>query len=108
MSAVQLTLFAHQTLAGEPYQHIRMVLTSPDQVIEPADLQGVELPSGIRFDQGIVLEGRGPIWLYSTLTHLCHPAVWVACYDPRLAGAVVTQSHVHAVAVGQVLKLELP
>lgn len=108
MLAVQLTLFAHQTLTGDAYQHLRLALVSPEQVIEPADLKSVELPPTVRFDQGIVLEGRGPIWLYSYLTHLCHPAQWVGCYDPRLAGAVVTQSHMRGVSVGQVLKLELP
>jgi CRISPR-associated protein Csx3 len=108
MTAIQLTLFAHQTLAGESYQHVHIELVSPDHVIEPANQQGVELPSSIQYDRGIVLEGRVPVWLYSYLTHLCHPAVWVGCYDPRLAGAVVTQSHVHGVTVGQVLKLDLP
>jgi CRISPR-associated protein Csx3 len=108
VAAIRLTLLEHQTLQGLPYQHIHICLTSPDQVIEPGDLAGISLPENIRFDQGIILEGRAPIWLYSYLTHVCHPAVWVGCYDPRLAGAVVTQSHVHSVSVGQVLALKLP
>jgi CRISPR-associated protein Csx3 len=75
MTVIQLTLFAHQTLAGESYQHIRIELVSQDHVIEPSDLQGIELPQSIHYDRGIVLEGRAPVWLYSYLTHLCHPAV---------------------------------
>jgi CRISPR-associated protein, Csx3 family len=47
------------------------------------------------FSQGIVIEGRGAIWLYGYLVHECHPAAWVGCYDPRLDGAVVVATHKH-------------
>ena len=53
---------------------------------------------------GIVISGRGPIWLYSYLCHLLHPFRWVACFDPRL-GAVVVQSHGPEVRVGDVIEL---
>jgi CRISPR-associated protein Csx3 len=108
MSAIALSLFQHQTLAGLPYQHLRIEIMTPDKVIEPQDMQSLALPEGICLEQGVVLEGRAPIWLYGYLVHECHPAAWVGCYDPRIAGAVVAQSHIHGISVGQVLPLALP
>ncbi len=107
MSSIQLILTPHQTQAGIDYQHLRIQITSPDGVIEPQDLTGLALPEGIQWRQGIVIEGRAPVWLYGYLVHQCHPAAWVGCYDPRL-GAIVVASHTHEMSVGQVLALNLP
>ena len=108
MSAVQLEFISDQMQSGLAYQLLRLRLLPPDGVIQPSDLQGLELPEGLKLSQGIVLEGRGPIWLYGYLVHLCHPAAWVGCYDPRLEGAVVVETHTPGVAVGQVIALTLP
>ncbi len=46
------------------------------------------------------------VWLYAALVHHFHPAAWVATFDPRLAGGVVTQRHVHlAPPIGEVISL---
>ncbi len=108
MQAIQLTLYPHQTQEEVPYQHLRVQITTDDGLIEPSDLKGLKLPEGIDFSQGVVIEGKGPIWLYAYLVHECHAAAWVGCYDPRLKGAVVAEAHTRDVSVGQVLKLELP
>jgi CRISPR-associated protein Csx3 len=71
-------------------------------VVELANLTSLSLPSGMDFKKGVVITGRGPIWLYATLTHLCHSFVWVATYDPRI-GAIVVQSHSKEVSVGDVI-----
>ncbi|NER07004.1 MAG: CRISPR-associated protein Csx3 [Okeania sp. SIO3C4] len=107
MTAIQLNLISHQTTDGMPYQHINIEITNADGIIEPADLKGLKIPSNIQWQQGVVIEGRAPIWLYAYLVHECHPAAWVGCYDTRL-GAVVVSTHTHAVTVGSVLTLELP
>ena len=107
MNAIELEVIPHQTQSGKPYQHLHIQITTKDGNIIPGDLKGLELPQGIDFTQGIVIEGKGPIWLYGYLVHECHPASWVGCYDPRL-GAVVVASHTHDVSVGEVLKLDLP
>jgi len=107
MNPIQLQVIPHHSLEGLPYQHLHFQITTDDGVIAPADIQGLKLPEGIVFNQGIVIEGKGPIWLYAYLVHECHPAAWVGCYDPRL-GAVVVATHTHEVRVSQVLKLELP
>jgi CRISPR-associated protein Csx3 len=108
MSPIQLALIPHQTQDDRAYQHLKIFLQATDGVISPEDLKGLQLPESIQFSEGIVIEGRGPIWLYGYLVHLCHPSAWVACYDPRLAGAVVVQTHTKGVSVGSVIPLSLP
>jgi CRISPR-associated protein Csx3 len=70
-------------------------------VITPQEVFSVELPQ-VPFQKGVVISGRGPIWLYGRLIHHFHPAKWVAVYDPRL-GAVVVQSHTPEVKEGDVI-----
>lgn len=108
MTAIKLELIPHKTLNGLSYQHLRITLTSPEGVIEPKDLQGLQLPPQLQSTQGVVLEGKAPIWLYAYLTHECHATAWVGCFDPRLGGAVVVETHSRDVRIGQVLPLELP
>jgi CRISPR-associated protein Csx3 len=102
MPPIHLTLTSQKTATGLTYQQLHIQITTADGIVEPANLRGVQLPEGIVWSQGIVVEGRAPIWLYSYLVHQCHSAAWVGCYDPRL-GAVVVATHTHAVAIGQVL-----
>ncbi|NJK76907.1 MAG: CRISPR-associated protein Csx3 [Microcoleus sp. SU_5_6] len=108
MSAIELKLIPHQTQDGLAYQHLRLQITTQDGIITPADLKGLKLPENVQYSQGIVLEGRGAIWLYGYLVHECILQRGVGCYDPRLDGAVVVATHKHEVSIGQVLKLNLP
>lgn len=73
-------------------------------VIEPKDLADVKLPQ-LTFTKGVVLSGRGPVWLYAYLNHILHPTPWVACFDPRLGGAVVVQSHTKKQNIGDIVKV---
>jgi CRISPR-associated protein Csx3 len=52
--------------------------------------------------RGIIFSGRGPVWGYAMMLHASHPTPWTATADPRL-GAVVVQSHVLLLHVGQVI-----
>lgn len=115
MAPIQLMRSAKQTATGLSYQHLTIHITTADGLIEPGDLAKVSLPSEMVWSQGVVLEGRAPIWLYSYLIHQCHAAAWVACFDPRLGdgkantgGAVVVATHSRQVTVGQVLVVTLP
>ena len=71
----------------------------PNEVCEPADLKGLELPDGLDTTKGIVLSGRAPIWLFACLVHQAHIYKWVGTFDPRLevdgvkGAAVVVESH---------------
>lgn len=57
--------------------------------------------------KGVILSGRGPIWLYCFLTHYYHPTKFIATYDPREGGAVIVESHSPEYKVGEVLKIEV-
>lgn len=77
-----------------------------DGVCTPADLRELTLPR-IRSSKGVVLSGRGPIWLYARLVHEYHPTAWVGTYDPRLEGAVVVAAHVPGMHVGDVVPVKV-
>ncbi len=67
-----------------------------DGILTPSDLVNLSPPDPVANNfahKGIVLSGRGPLWLYGFLVHLHHPTKWVATYDPRLEGSVVVASH---------------
>lgn len=73
------------------FQILHFVLTG-NGVLEPHSLQGLQLPP-LDYRRGVLLSGKGPVWLFAYLAHLCHPAAWVAIFDPRLGGVVV-QNHI--------------
>lgn len=59
--------------------------------IKPEELKNLEVPS-VNPRKGVVISGKGPIWLHCFLVHKYHYTPFVAIYDPRI-GAVVVQSH---------------
>ena len=59
----------------------------------------------LKMNKGIVISGRGPIWLYAFICHKLHPSKWLAVFDPRL-GAVVVQSHTPEVKEGGIVKID--
>ncbi|MCW5968921.1 MAG: CRISPR-associated protein Csx3 [Blastocatellales bacterium] len=75
-------------------------------IADPAELADLALPAGVDWRKGVILNGRAPIWLYTNLTHQCHPAVWVAVMDPRLGAIVIEAHHPKAPRVGSVIALE--
>jgi len=74
----------------------------PQGTIEPKDLKTVTVLR-INCKKGVIISGRGPIWLHSYLAHEYHPCLWVAHYDPRV-GAVVVQSHTPDVKMGDIVE----
>ncbi len=77
-----------------------------DGPISPDQLPGLlEMAPAVDPTGGVVISGRGPIWLHSALAHHYHPTRWVAHYDPRLGGAVVVQTHHPSMRVGQVVRI---
>lgn len=59
-------------------------------------------PPEVDATRGVILSGRGPVWLFGYLIHHYHPTAWIATFDPRLGGGVVVASHVKGVKVGDV------
>lgn len=104
-SGVALALGDRQYVNSLSFQVLTIHLTRSDRLIEPHDLAQLSLPSGIDTSGGVVLYGRAPIWLYSFLVHELHPTAWVACYDPRLPGAVVVATHSRQTRIGEVIPL---
>ncbi|CDM96621.1 MAG: CRISPR-associated ring nuclease Crn3/Csx3 [Limnospira sp. PMC 1291.21] len=104
--AIKLTLSQSRSVQGLSYQILSIELVTKDRLISPEDLRDQNLPAHIDYKGGIVISGRGPIWLYGYLIHELHPAAWVACYDPRL-GAVVVATHSRQTQVGQVLSIDV-
>jgi CRISPR-associated protein Csx3 len=73
--------------------------------IKPAELEALELPAQLNFNQGIVLFGQAPIWLFAHLVHQCHPAPWIATYDIRSRTAVVVKSSIASPQVGDIISV---
>ncbi len=85
------------------YEEFTLVDFKFDGVLTPEDLKKLKPPE-VRLDKGVVISGRGPIWLYGYLIHHYHPAKWVATYDPRLGGGVVVMSHDPKVREGDIIR----
>lgn len=82
--------------------------TIKNGALDPSILQQLQAPDPVQNQfahKGVILSGRGPIWLYGFLVHYYHPTRWVATYDPRLQAAVVVESHDPAVGVGDLIAL---
>ena len=88
------------------YDNFTLVEFRLGEPITPDQLPHLlEMAPDVDPTKGVVISGRGPIWLHSALAHLYHPTRWVSHYDPRLSGAVVVQTHDPAVRVGQVIEV---
>lgn len=74
-------------------------------VMTPSELASIQPPT-IPGNQGVILSGRGPVYLFAFLTHFYHPTQWVACFAPAEGGGVVVESHYKGVAVGEIVPLE--
>lgn len=77
-----------------------------DDPIQPELLRDIQVPK-VDPSKGIVLSGRGPIWLYCFLTHHYHTTKFVATYDPRLKSGVITETHHPSYKVGTQIAITL-
>ena len=79
--------------------------------IEGGVLDVTELPGAIEkapevdYTKGVCISGRGPIWLHVALSHKYHPTPFIANYDPRLGGCVVTSTHTKKRRIGEVIEV---
>jgi CRISPR-associated protein Csx3 len=61
-------------------------------------------------EQGIILNGKLPLWLVTALVSLYNTIIgvpWIACYSPQLERAVVVVSRVSTYAPGDLIRLPL-
>jgi CRISPR-associated protein Csx3 len=68
MPALQLTRIFQQPDIGLPYQLLHTQITQADGILEPTDLKELALPTDMNWKQGVVIEGKAPIWLYGYLS----------------------------------------
>lgn len=89
----------------EERENYSLIYVNLKENIDPSVLSQLNPPK-INFRKGLIISGRGPIWLYAFLVHHYHPTPFIAIYDPRL-GAVVIQSHSTKIKVGDVIDISL-
>ncbi len=82
-------------------------INSSDGLLDHNRLLEVTLPSEVhgREPLGLIISGRGPIWLYGYLVHRAHPFAWLAVHDPRLGAVVIARHTSSAPALGSVIPL---
>jgi CRISPR-associated protein Csx3 len=83
-----------------------IVHISFQDMLKPRELKTTHPPDAVKegfAHKGVVLNGAMPLWLCGFLVHKYHPTKFVAIVDPRLKGAVVVESHVSALEVGDVI-----
>ncbi|MBN2032704.1 MAG: CRISPR-associated protein Csx3 [Deltaproteobacteria bacterium] len=91
-----------KTIATRAFQILHF---TANELLLPEYLRDLDVPRLDR-SKGVVLSGRGPVWLFGYLVHLCHPHPFVATYDPRFQGAVVVERHhPNAPQVGEIIPL---
>jgi CRISPR-associated Csx3 family protein len=88
--------------AGEFCLHLKLDLPE-DYVLYQPELT-VPLPA-VAPQQGVILDGKLPNWLYTGLTLFYRAAPWVAIYYPPLNQVIVvaSQSTAGSLAVGAVI-----
>lgn len=93
----------------ENEQYVLIEFELESATITPDVLQNLQPPDAVKAGfahKGIILSGRGPIWLYAFLVHFYHPTKMVAVFDPRLNGAVVVATHSPDFQDGQIIPKE--
>jgi len=76
-----------------PYDYqIIDIFLDDDGIADIQTLKNLSLPDNHDTSKGVILFGRGPIWLYAFLTHLCHKFPFVGIFDPRI-GAIIIETH---------------
>jgi CRISPR-associated protein Csx3 len=80
------------TRKGAGWTLVEFALPGP---LDPSALRYIVLPAEVLSltQNGLIISGRGPVWLFAYLVHLAHPFAWVATYEPRLRGGIVVESH---------------
>ena len=82
--------------------HRKVAFEIPGGVTSPREAAEAVAEIKISGDLPVLLNGRGPVWLYGMLAHAAHATPAVATFDPRL-GYVVIASHDERFAEGDVI-----
>lgn len=79
--------------ATETESFTLLAFTLPGPVLAASALAGIVCPQ-VKSDRGVVLSGRGPLWLFVAMTRVYQRQAppWIGTYDPRMQSAVVVWS----------------
>jgi len=81
----------------------KLLFNVPDAYLDILEAAALRMPP-CSAEQGIILSGKLPQWLWAALVRACDRKVpWIAVVQPQVHGAVVVHSRVPEVAVGQVI-----
>ncbi|RLC95632.1 MAG: CRISPR-associated protein Csx3 [Chloroflexi bacterium] len=86
--------------------HILVESSLPTAYLDYSQLETLTMPP-VPAGFGIILSGKLPLWLYTSLAITYRAAPWIAVYQPQV-GAVVIYSADPAYTGGDVLPLPLP
>lgn len=86
----------------EPAGAFRVTGVLPEQYIDYSDIDYVVVPPAPP-GAGVILSGRLPLWLFTSLIITYHAAPWLAVYQPPLGGSVVVHSVDSRRSLGAVL-----
>ena len=91
-----------KVIEKENYSIVHFTL---NDLIEPKILKELEPPK-VNRTKGVILSGRGPIWIYSFLVHHYHPTKFIAVFDPRIGGGIIVETHTKDYKVGDIIYFE--
>lgn len=97
-------MLTFKSITIDLYSATMLTFEIENGITDPAEVFSTRLPD-VPPNSGVILSGRGPIWLYARLVHHYHPARWIAIHDPRI-GYIVVQSHVKDRYEGEILEVE--
>jgi len=80
-----------QIISQETSQYLYLKLDLLKDYLDYQSEMTIPLPS-VPANKGVILEGKGPAWLYTGLALFYYQAPWVAVYQPQLNRAVVAFS----------------
>jgi CRISPR-associated protein Csx3 len=83
--------------------HTRVELVLRDAYLDYFEAKGMCVPP-VSTDQGVVLSGKLPLWLWTAAALAYSSAPWLAVYQPQLHDqAVVVKSQRSSPSVGQLI-----
>jgi CRISPR-associated protein Csx3 len=85
-----------------PAGAFRLTVTLPQQYLDYTAVDQVVVPPAPSAT-GVILSGKLPIWLFTSLAITYHAAPWLAVFQPQLGGSVVVYSADARVPVGEIL-----
>jgi CRISPR-associated protein Csx3 len=83
--------------------HTRLAFAIPRAYLDYSEAEGLIVPS-LPLDQGLVLSGKLPLWLWTALALIYQEAAWLAVYQPQWGDqAIVISSHIPELSPGHLV-----